>query len=276
MINPDGSGPTRLASGTGASWSPDGTQLVFVRHGRDGRQDVYLLNADGSGELRLTTGLATREQSLSAGWSPDGEMLAVQRSGREPFAVFLVSARGGSVVKLADNACGATWSPDGSRLAYLQSRDLWDAHPALFVASANGTGKHRIPLPWAVTGVAAAVWSPVGDRIALLTSQYRPYLIDPDGGEALKLADLTVESGPVWAPAGDRLTFVAEGSGSTSSRLTAVGPYSSPTFPPSMRWRPSPSGRRMEAGSRIPWWAGLLLALRRSPTPRNADSRLQR
>ena len=64
-----------------------------------------------------------------------------------------------------------------------------------------------------MTGVAAAVWSPVGDRIALLTSQYRPYLIDPDGGEALKLADLTVESGPVWAPAGDRLTFVAEGSG---------------------------------------------------------------
>jgi Tol biopolymer transport system component len=212
VINPDGSGLTRLASGTDASWSPDGTRLAFVRHARDGGQDLYLVNADGSGEIRMTTGLSTREQALSAEWSPDGKLLAVQRSGSHPFAIFLVSVRGGSVVKLADNARGATWSPDGSRLAYVQSRERGE--PELFVANADGMGKRRISLPWAVTGVAAADWSPVGDRIAFLTFRgYRLYLVNPDGSGPLRLADLTVESGPVWSPAGDRLTFVAERSG---------------------------------------------------------------
>lgn len=211
VVNPDGSGLTRLASGTGASWSPDGTRIVFVRRDPEGGQDVYLVNSDGSGEVRLTTGLSTREQAVSAQWAPDGETLAVQRSGSQPFAIFLVSARGGSVVLLAENARGATWSPDGSRLAYLQSRQPWDANPELFVANADGTGKNRIPLPSAVTGVATAVWSPVGDRIAIVDSRgVRLYLINADGSGPIKLADLRVESGPVWSPAGDRLAFVAQ------------------------------------------------------------------
>jgi TolB protein len=51
------------------SWSPDGRKLLFVT-GRNGNFDVYEMNADGTGQMNLTTdsnrpdmaGLVTRRQ----------------------------------------------------------------------------------------------------------------------------------------------------------------------------------------------------------------------
>jgi Tol biopolymer transport system component len=57
-------------------WSPDGTQLVYWRaqhaDGQATETAVYVINADGSGEQRLT------ERGMFAGdpdWSPDGEWI---------------------------------------------------------------------------------------------------------------------------------------------------------------------------------------------------------
>ena len=38
---------------TDPSWSPDGTRIVFDST-RDGNREVYLMNADGSGQRNLT------------------------------------------------------------------------------------------------------------------------------------------------------------------------------------------------------------------------------
>jgi hypothetical protein len=47
-------------------WSPDGRKIAFVR--RDHTYDLYVMNADGSGLLRLT-----RDAKVGgAVWSPDG------------------------------------------------------------------------------------------------------------------------------------------------------------------------------------------------------------
>jgi Tol biopolymer transport system component len=48
--------------------SPDGSHIVFSSN-RDGDGDLYVINIDGTGERRLTTG--TRDDG-SASWSPDG------------------------------------------------------------------------------------------------------------------------------------------------------------------------------------------------------------
>jgi TolB protein len=37
----------------GAAWSPDGRKITFVSD-RDGTYEVYVMNADGSGQRRLT------------------------------------------------------------------------------------------------------------------------------------------------------------------------------------------------------------------------------
>jgi TolB protein len=57
-INLDGTGETRLTRNDGINFngsvSPDGTKIVF-NSTRDGNDEVYIMNADGSSQLRLTS-----------------------------------------------------------------------------------------------------------------------------------------------------------------------------------------------------------------------------
>jgi dipeptidyl aminopeptidase/acylaminoacyl peptidase len=71
VVNTDGTGLKMLAGGEWYSqeyprWSPDGSKIVYS----DG--DVCVMNADGSGKVRLTKGsLSMRTPS----WSPDGTQI---------------------------------------------------------------------------------------------------------------------------------------------------------------------------------------------------------
>ena len=49
------------------SWSPDGTRIAFGSN-RDGNGEIYVMNADGSGQTRLTNNPA--EDAVPA-WSPE-------------------------------------------------------------------------------------------------------------------------------------------------------------------------------------------------------------
>src|SRR2546422_131457 len=64
LMNPDGSSPVRLTSDAGGngepSWSPDGSKIVFASF-RDHDVEIYVMNADGSQQTRLTHMLGTYE-----------------------------------------------------------------------------------------------------------------------------------------------------------------------------------------------------------------------
>jgi Tol biopolymer transport system component len=47
-------------------WSPDGRMVAFVSR-RDGNEEIYVMNADGSGQRRLTR---TPWNDKSPAWSP--------------------------------------------------------------------------------------------------------------------------------------------------------------------------------------------------------------
>jgi Tol biopolymer transport system component len=58
VINADGTGLTNLTHNSWyqdrrPAWSPDGTRIAFQSN-RDGNDEIYLMNADGSNPLRLT------------------------------------------------------------------------------------------------------------------------------------------------------------------------------------------------------------------------------
>jgi TolB protein len=70
------------------SWSPDGTKLSFESErtvdGNDKSGNVtnlWVINADGTGTIPLTTHTATTLQSQNAVWSPDGLKLAFESTG---------------------------------------------------------------------------------------------------------------------------------------------------------------------------------------------------
>ena len=67
-----------------AAWSPDGTQIAFVRHSRDSVSapaDIFVMNADGSNLRQLTT---TPAIDRTPRWSPDGKQIVFSSPGVQP------------------------------------------------------------------------------------------------------------------------------------------------------------------------------------------------
>src|SRR6476619_6447271 len=115
------------------SWSPDGRQLVF-ESARHGNTTLYIINADGTGERRLTsTGSC---DDTHPAWSPDGRRIAFDsdRDGSEN--VYTMTSDGTDVRRLTngpDRSGHASWSPDGERIVFSSGRDasaaIWTIRP---------------------------------------------------------------------------------------------------------------------------------------------------
>ncbi len=69
MINADGTGLTLLTargSNLMPTWSPDGARIAFCA-GRDGNNEIYVMNADGSGQTNITNNPAS---DCDPAWGP--------------------------------------------------------------------------------------------------------------------------------------------------------------------------------------------------------------
>ena len=123
-------------------WSPDGKRIVFHSL-RDALFEIYVMNADGSGQTLLTTGPLA---GLSPDWSPDGERIAFAGffDGSLSSNIYVMNADGSSLVQLTDTeeADGdPSWSPDVSRIVFDSRRD---GNSEIYVMNADGSGQTNI------------------------------------------------------------------------------------------------------------------------------------
>ena len=102
------------SSATGCARSADANaKIAFVSERDDVNGEIYVMNADGSGQRRLTRNRA--DDDLAA-WSPDGRRIAFERG---PFFVgpreiYLMNADGSWQRRLTRNPAGdayPAWSP---------------------------------------------------------------------------------------------------------------------------------------------------------------------
>ena len=142
-----GSGPSTPPSASPASVptaSPSATlepisltgQIAFERR-VDGNTDIYLMNLDRTGLVRVTTDPAP---DTDPSWSSDGARIVFTRAGD----IYAIDADGSDERRLADlpgDGRGPAYSPDGETIAYGRGRD--GAGFALWLMDADGSNQRE-------------------------------------------------------------------------------------------------------------------------------------
>ena len=110
VMRPDGSAARQiLTDGSDPAWSPDGRRIAFAS-ARDGPQDIYAANADGSGVTRLTNALGVLDRGPA--WSPDGGRVAFTRESFPTADIWTVQADGTDLRRVTNGPAtngGVTW-----------------------------------------------------------------------------------------------------------------------------------------------------------------------
>jgi Tol biopolymer transport system component len=179
----------------GLNASPDGRRLAFAHHHHvQGlyTDDVYVMNADGSGLRRVRS----RCLQVPTDWSPDSKRLLVVSAawseGPVPECVFdydveLIPANGGAATHVLTETPVHTgpgqgyglyrpapvFSPDGTRIAFLVQRlppTGWRGWNSVWVIKPNGTGLREVRHAEVVldqngcvrcVGYSSIAWQPV-------------------------------------------------------------------------------------------------------------------
>jgi len=145
VIGSHGTGLTRLTDGEGnnayPAFSPNGSKIVFTSD-RTGTWQVWLMNADGTGQTQLTFDPQPKDQVPD--WSPDGSKIAyladthgVADTVSPSYGdVWVMNADGSGQHPLTSGATyyGTAWSPDGTRIATLD----WPSRTVYTIDAATG------------------------------------------------------------------------------------------------------------------------------------------
>src|SRR5690348_10141759 len=104
---------------SGASWSPDGKEIVFGTN-LTGRFNLWKVSASGGWPVQLAV---SDDRQGAPMWSPDGKWILWQqdRGGNEAYDIYIEPSSGGAPVNVTSTAdvseTNAHFSPDSSKLA---------------------------------------------------------------------------------------------------------------------------------------------------------------
>jgi TolB protein len=204
-----------LAKNTGGS-----KQRILFTSMRDGNDEIYSMNPDGSSVTRLTNHPAP---DVLGAWSPDGKRIAFTSARDNPLGdIYTMNSDGTGIVRLTFGPGSnqvASWSKDGRQLVFNSTRDGVDVANSTFedleiyTMNADGSGVTR--LTFNTVRDVYPVWAPDGRRIAftsgqdhLGTSATDLYVMNVDGSGVTRLTfqDGTVEL-PSWDPHSQRIAF---------------------------------------------------------------------
>ena len=147
-MNADGSNQRRLIkeslnTSAGATWSPDGKQIVYERKGDKGA-DVYVADADGTNERRITNDQEKDIYNGSVTFSPDGKWIAFYSDHDKSADLVVMSVDGKDRRTVVSGGYNwyPRWSPDGRWLVYCaRVRDGDQGNIDIFAVPVSGEGK---------------------------------------------------------------------------------------------------------------------------------------
>jgi len=208
VVNADGSGfiplpgvpvfPFPAVGSFAPRWSPNGSKFIFVSQlavdntpalNVNTTGNIWVMNADGSGQAALTKVTAKNAGCSNPIWSPDGSRVAFvsaraldgsdANDANNTSNIWVMNPDGSGlmpITRLTAPGAGSTspvWSPDGSKMAFESSGALDGSDASntnitsnIWVMNADGTG---ITALTKLTARSASshdpAWSPTGSQI---------------------------------------------------------------------------------------------------------------
>lgn len=229
---------------------PPSGKIVFASQ-RDGNQEIYVMNASGTNQTRLTNnGVRDFDPSFSA----DGSKIAFVsfRDGNDE--IYTMNADGSNQRRLTDSASSdynASFSPDGQKIVFVSNRNR-RGNGQIFVMNADGS--NPVPL---VTNDNFDSYNPSfsadGTKITFVSSRdgnNEIYIMNADGSGQTRLTNSSnFDNNPDISPNGQSIAysvssdtnseiFVMNADGTNQVALTSTA---TPEFYP----RFSPDGTRI-------------------------------
>jgi Tol biopolymer transport system component len=210
--------PTPILDGRG------GGVIAFYSE-RDGNAEIYVMNADGTAQTRITINGA---QDVAPDISPDGSRIAFASNRDGYFDIYTTGVDGANTVRLThDPAEDAypSWSPDGTRIIFSSKRGGGEFD--LYTMSADGTNLVRVTNT--ADGEEWAHLSPDARKVVFAAGafpDYDIYLMNLDGSGKEPLVVLPgSQTLPKWSRDGETIAFnnAVFASGALSGDIYVIG-----------------------------------------------------
>jgi TolB protein len=184
-----------------------GGQLVYSKGSDFDEYDIYVANADGSSERRLTN---SPGPDIGARWSPDGEHIVFVSYRDGNADLFVMDADGGNqrpLTRTPHDEEMPRWAPDGQRIAYTT---YVGGRAMLRVIDVQGSRDVEVFAQEGSAVISQPVWSPDGTRIAFMSigqpSGGVVHVVDAGGENLVRLTPLGMaDRVQSWSPDSQRL-----------------------------------------------------------------------